>query len=265
MSRTGFLTVSLVLVTCGSAGAQTKTPSQRPLTPPKRLEQRVFIEMNGGLQASSLAFKDTRVDDPFFGERASWTANYKVKNAPSFDVGGGVRVWRNLVAAVTVSRFEDRRTAGLAGEIPHPFFFARSRSITGESPSLKHTEQAAHVRAMWLLPVNRRLQLAVFAGPSFFSIRRQLIEDIEYADSYPYDAASYEGSILRSVSQIRTGFNVGGDVAWFFAKNVGAGAGVRFAQAKSRLTSPANGGTVSLDLGGVQAAAGIRLRFGSRR
>jgi outer membrane protein with beta-barrel domain len=244
------------------AAAQSKVPAQRRSSFAPVAPNRVLVGVNGGIQATSLSFKDTRVDDPFFGERATWTADYKVQNAPAFDVGGGVRVWRKLHLGVAFSRFEDKRAADVAGEIPHPFIFNQPRAISGESRSLKHAEQAIHVGAMWVVPATRRVQLAVFGGPSIFSIRRELIEDVEYQDTYPYDTATYESSIIRSVSESPFGFHVGADVAWFVTRSVGFGGGVRFARAQARLDSPASGNDVSVDVGGLQAGVGLRLGFG---
>jgi hypothetical protein len=235
---------------------------QRP-RPPAAL-RRVFVGISGGSQSTSLDFSDTKTE-PMFQETARWSAGYAVKSGLSYEGGGGVRLWRNLAAGVAVSRFEDKRIASVSGELPHPFFFNQARRVSGESDRLDHTERGVHVSAMWLISATPRIQAAVFAGPTFFSVRRGLVEDINYSETYPYDEATFQGTVNRRISSNQTGFHVGGDLSWFFTDIIGVGALVRFARGSGRLDSPASDSALSIDLGGVQAGAGLRLRFGPRR
>lgn len=247
------------------AAAQSPTPPPAPLpVSPPTSAHRIFVALNGGYQASSVTFDDTRAEN-LHAETASWTADYKVKAGQSVDMGAGIRVWRNLAVTVGMSRFTESRSAPVSGEIPHPFFFNQPRSVTGETQALKHAERAVHVAAGWIIPATQRLQLTLFGGPSFFSVERDLLEDITYADSYPYDDVAYGGGIVRSVSQSRTGFNAGADVSYFVTDAIGFGAGVRFSRAQVKLQSPASGNAVPVDVGGAQANVGLRLRFGAVR
>jgi hypothetical protein len=225
---------------------------------------RVFVDVNGGYRSRSLSFSDTR-RDAWFGETASWTADYEVKNGPALDTSAGVRVWRTLVARVGYTRFTDTRAAAIVGSVPHPFFFNQERGISGESPGLKQEEQALHLGALWAVPVNPRLEVAVFGGPSLFQLKRDLVEDVRYADSsYPYDNVAFDGTIVKTVKDQGFGFHAGADVAYFFTRTVGVGALVQFTRGRVDLTSPATGGSLSVDVGGLQAGGGIRLRFGGR-
>ena len=225
---------------------------------------RVFIGISGGSQATSLDFTDTK-REPLSQETATWNAGYAVESGLNVEVGGGVRVWRNLAAGLTFSRFEDKRIATVTGELPHPFFFNRLRQVSGESERLNHTEQGVHLSAIWLLPATRRVQAAVFAGPTFFSVNRGLVERFNYTESYPYDEATFQGVVIDRISSNHTGFHAGADVSWFFTDAVGVGGIVRFARGTGRLDSPASDATLSIDLGGLQAGAGVRMRFGPRR
>ena len=225
------------------------------------LPSRVFINVNGGFQSSTLSFGDTRTD-PWFGESASWTADYRVKSGPQFDLGGGVRIWRNLLAQVSYSQFRDTHAAAIVGQVPHPFFFSQPRGITGDSPALKQQEQAVHMAAAWTIPATRHLDVTIFGGPSMFMLKRDLVSDITYAEDYPYDSATFRQATVESVSKRGLGFHAGADVTWLFTNSVGLGAVVRFTHASLALDSPANGGTVSVDLGGLQFGGGLRLRLG---
>lgn len=255
-------------LTCAApvlADGQTPGPAPRAarLAPPP-LFGRLFVDVNGGLHASTLTFSDSRTD-PFFQETASWTADYAVESGPAFTVNGGVRLWGPLVARVGYSRFAGSNVAAIAGAVPHPFFFDRDRQIAGESRALKQEEQAIHLGALWLVPLRNRLELGVFGGPSLFRVRRDLIEDVRYSDSYPYDSAEFDGSLVETVEDNRLGFHVGADVSYFFTRTLGVGTVLRFSRARLDLASPATGRAVSIDAGGFQAGAGIRLRLGGGR
>jgi hypothetical protein len=217
------------------------------------------------MQERSLAFQDSQTE-PFYAEDSSWTARYGIKSGYGFDAGIGSRVWRSLGLAFGVSRFQDEgHTAAIDGAVPHPFHFARPRPISGETESLKHVEQAIHVGAALLLPPVARLRLSLFGGPSFFSVSRDLVEDVEFSESYPYNTASYERARVRGVSGSRTGFHAGIDVAWLFTSRLGVGATARYARADLVLDSPAHGRALAVEAGGLQAGAGLRLSFGEGR
>lgn len=247
--RTTVIVLSLLASVAGTAAAQ--TPAQG----------RVTVGINGGYQSASQTFSDTRTD-PFFAETASWTGDYRVKSAPVFGGDANIRLWRNIGLMVGFSRFEDTQAASFSGTVPHPFFFNRNRDISGEESGLKRSEQTIHAGVSLLIPAGRRMQVMLSAGPSFVSVDQDLAEDVEYGDVYPYDTATYEGIIRRSVSGSTTGFNVGADLGYFFNRTVGLGASLRMTSASVDLASPARDGDISVDAGGMQAGIGLRFRFG---
>lgn len=220
---------------------------------------RFFISANGAQQQGALAFQDSR-SESYFAETRSWTADYAAKREAGFDVGGAVRLWRDLNVGVAFSRFEaQNRTAVIGGSIPHPFWFERPRTISGESDALRHSERTVHVSAQWTLPRISRLRLSVFGGPSFVAVRRQLVEDVTFTQTYPYNSATYQTAVIRSVSGSRTGFHSGVDASWFFMRQIGVGLIVRYTSAEVDLKSPATGRDVPIDLGGVQVGGGVRF------
>ena len=265
-----FHTIVLLLLTAGTATtvAEDQTAprptgqAQAAKSANAQLPSRVFIDVNGGYRFGTLTFGETHTD-LYFTENKSWTADYEVKSAPTFDVGGGVRVWRNLVASVAYSQFRDTRAASVIGEIPHPFFFDQNRSISGISEPLKHEEQTIHVSALWSVPMSRGLELGVFGGPSFLAVKRSFVGNVVFDDIYPFETATFTRAIVQDVKQNTVGFNAGADVAWLFSRHVGVGATVRYVRASTDFAAPA-GGSVSVNLGGVQTTAGLRIRLGGR-
>jgi hypothetical protein len=100
----------------------------------------------------------------------------------------------------------------------------------------------------------------VFGGLSVFNAKQDLVTDVTYTESYPYDTATFTGATVSRQSVTKSGYNVGADVSWMFSERVGVGGLVRFSRATADY-SVSSTNQVSVDLGGLQAAAGIRFRF----
>jgi hypothetical protein len=241
--------------TGASATAATAAPARSG--PSKGWRDRAFISGNGGWQLSSTTFSDSRtltdagqVDT----EKRTLEADYETKSGPTFDIGGAVRLWGGLGAGVAVTRYSKSGDIGVSGTVPHPFFFNQPRAIDGTTPG-KREELAVHVDAVYVVPVNPRLQVAIFGGPSFFNVKQTLVSDYTFSQSYPYDSAAFTGATSAEESKSVTGFNVGADVGYYFTDVIGIGGVIRF----SRATFDSSIG--KLDVGGPEVAFGVRLRI----
>ena len=221
--------------------------------------ERGFVSINGGYQATSTTFNDN-VTITRFAEEGDIDVNYKVKTGLAVDVSGGALLWKSLGVGVGVSRFSASDSAAVSARIPHPFFFDAHREISGTGTGLKREELAVHVDALVLIPASKRFRVAVFGGPTFFRVTQGLVSDVTYTEAYPFDTAEFTGATVTEQTKSKIGFNVGADVMVLFARHVGVGGIVRFSRATVDFSS-ADGGTVSVDVGGTQAGAGLRLVF----
>jgi len=216
-----------------------------------------YITVSGGYQAGSSGFSETFGFQQYL-EQASVTTQYPKKDGPTFDVGGGFRVWRNLAAAVAVSSVSRSTDGAVTGSIPHPFHFSTGRAIEGTA-GLTRTETAVHVQAAYVVPAGRRMLVTVSGGPSFFSVKQSLVQSVQYSESYPFDTATLASAPTTSASTSVTGFNAGLDVGYYFTRSVGVGMMVRYAGAT--LALPSHDATISTKVGGVLAGGGLRLRI----
>ena len=267
--RNALPTLVLLLASAAAAGAQTtKPPHAAPAVkakPPintKSWPELVFIDVGGGYHFNTFDVSETHTE-PYFAETKSWTASYSLANAPTFAVGGGVRAWHNLVAAVTFTSFKDDATSDITGSVPNPFFFNKPRSFSGTSDPLTHQEQTVHVSALWRVRVSPTLEVGVGGGPSFISLQQDFVKDVEYTEQYPFDTATFSRAVTDQVKQSSVGFHVGGDLAWYFTHNIGVSGTVRYSHANADITTPANN-TISMKVGGVETTVGLRLSFGGR-
>ena len=220
---------------------------------------RGFLVINGGYQVTTNDFTNGAVKREY-AEDGRFDTEYVVKGGPSFDVAVGARLWRRLGIGVGVSRFSISTPASISGTTPHPFFFDRLRSVSGEAVGLTREELAVHAQVRGVFPVGTRVQVMVFGGPSFFQVKQRVVTDFTYTDSYPYDEAQFGAATTADASVSKMGFNAGGDLAFFFTRQVGVGATMQFSGTTVELPGVL-GSTHEVKVGGGQAGVGLRFRF----
>jgi hypothetical protein len=218
-----------------------------------------FVTIDGGVQVTSTSETST-VRYKVYGEDASMNVDYKTDAGPVFGARGGIRVWRRLVLGAGVTRFTDSTAPAVDAHLPHPFFFQRPRSIEGTADAVTREELAVYAEVGWVVPIHPKMDLTLFAGPAFFDVKQELASKPLYSESYPFDAASFQG-IQSSVHKKRaTGLTVGADFAYRFTTHVGVGGLLRYSQASVKF-NPVPEQSVTVDVGGLQVAAGVRFRF----
>jgi hypothetical protein len=225
---------------------------------PGTLLGRGFIVVNGGYQMTGHDFGKASTFRAN-AEDGSFTTDYEVKGGPTFDVAGGVPLWRRLAVGVGMTRFSRSTPSTLSGSVPHPFFFNRPRSVTGDVAGLKREELVVHVQALAIAPIGSRLQVMAFGGPSFFQVKQGMVTTFTWAESYPFDDASFGSATTASAKGSKVGFNAGADVAFFFSRQVGVGGTIQFSGATVEIDGA--GGIQEVKAGGAKAGGGLRLRF----
>jgi hypothetical protein len=268
MTRTAAAFVVILLGTAASAAAQAKPPQTtpappaptRPTRPAPQPIDRIYVSVNGAFQTGGSDFGET-VTFRENAEDGNFTTDYEVKSGPAFNISVGAGLWRNIGVGVGVTRFSKNTPTVLSASVPHPFFFNRQRSVEGDVAGIKREELAVHVQARATFVPSPRIQAVVFAGPSFFSVKQDVVNDFEITETYPYDTASFSRGLTTQVDESKIGFNVGADVGYFFTRQVGVGGSVQWAG--TTIDAPASSGTGTFDIkaGGFQAGGGLRLRF----
>ena len=282
MYRTAAAFMIVLLSVAASAAAQAKPTQPTPAkptqpTPAKPVQptpvkpgqtakprpapiDRIYISVNGAFQTGgsdfgeSVTFRENAEDGRF-------TTDYEVKSGPALNLSVGATLWRNIGVGVGVTRYSKNTPTTFSASVPHPFFFNRARTVDGEIPGIEREELAVHVQARATFVPTRRIQAVVFGGPSFFSVKQDVVSDFEINEMYPYDTATFGRGIATEVDESKIGFNVGADVGYFFTRQVGVGGSIQWAG--TTIEAPASGGTGTFDIkaGGFQAGGGLRLRF----
>ena len=271
-ARSAIVSLGLVLSIASLAAAgQAQEPANqsqapRPSATTTTRSASWFIAVNGGYQVDDHTFSETR-EQEVNREQMTWTTDYAIERGGQYEGAVGGYAANGFGGAVTYSFYQDNNSAAaVSARVPHPFFFNQPRQFEGQSVALQHREQVIHVSAAYMAPIGSNLEVSVAGGPSFFIVDRSFVDNVIYDETYPYDSATFDRTTIRDVSENRTGFHVGGDVSWFFSNNVGIGGMVRYTRATVEFPAAGGGGeAISVDLGGVQAGFGLRVRFGGKK
>jgi hypothetical protein len=215
---------------------------------------RGYVSVSGMLQTSSSFSNTVRPID--FAEAAVVDTAYKPGPMPGIAFGGGVQVRGRLGAGVLVSWASKDSTGAVSAQVPHPFFFARPRAVSGDANGLGHSETAVHIQATWTMPLRNRWSLALAGGPTWFSVDQDLVSDVAVTQNYPYDTATFASATSAHRSGSQVGFNAGADVSYWLQPRLGLGVGMMFSHASIKLDD-----TATIDAGGAQLSGGIRFRF----
>ena len=251
------LLVGLLVCGVGQAAAQSQW---------KTLTDRAYININGAFQGTTDTTFTEALTDTLYGEEAK----YELKNALSvggstFDVGFGARVWSNLAAGFSISSVATSSSLSATGTVPHPLFMNRSRDVAYQHSAFSQSNLAYHVQFSWFVPFSEKFDVAIFAGPSFFTIdHRRGAGPVSIENSGTLlNTATMTALPTQTSSGNATGVNAGIDATYhlmdFLNMRVGAGVMVRWSSGSVDLAT--SSGTQSVDAGGVQIAVGARLRY----
>lgn len=261
--RRALVMAAAILAVAHGANAQTGTrqaQTGRASTPP--VSERFRILLDGGPQITpgsfGQAFTLTRN-----AEDAPVSTDLEMGPSGFFDGGARFHVTRTLSVGA-VGFFASGSASGtLDAQIPHPFYFGQPRDVTGELSGLARTEFGAHMELAYPVLVSPSLEITAFGGPSWIHLEQELVTDLTYSESYPYDTAAFKSAATTAATNSALGFNVGADVTWRLGRSLRGGALVRYSQANVTL-SPASGNTVDLRAGGLQVGAGLRILIQKR-
>lgn len=228
-------------------------------TPAWAQDARVFVSAGASAQANTNSFTDVTTF-PYFAETARTETTYDVGDGVAFDAGVTARLWRGFAVGIAVTRVSRDAEANTTGSFPHPFFFNRNRTGSWSAGTLDRTELGVHVSAAYQIVNQPSVVLTVFGGPSVFNFDHAVVDSVDVEETYPYDTIDAQ-VVTGSIDGSTVGYHAGFDVGWFFARNVGVGGLLRYASATKNDVSIGDGEPFDLELGGLQAGVGVRLRF----
>jgi hypothetical protein len=155
----------------------------------------------------------------------------------------------------------------LSANVPHPTFFNAPATDTGTTgTSLSRKESAIHI-SLAVVPVrSNRLEFRLMGGPSIFTLKREMVREVEYDQTFdpeaPQNAIAISGGSSSEANGTAIGFHVGTDFTYFVHRVVGVAGGVRFGQGLVKETEPLSGITQQFRVGSTTMFLGLRFRLG---
>ena len=223
---------------------------------------RGYINVGWGVESGSSTMTSTKTGT-IYDEAATITSSATFTSGSLFDVGVGMRLFKNLTVGVGYHQEQDDTDGQLTGSIPSPVFFNRPRTLNDTVTGLDRKEAATHLNFGWVFPVNEKLDVLVYAGPSFFRLTQESVTDVSVGEQGGDFTKVVAQPKTTDIKKSVTGYNVGADVTYILWQNdsvrLGAGGFLRFTQASTDVEML--GSTEPTDVGGMQFGFGARIRF----
>lgn len=191
-------------------------------------------------------------------EPATITASPETGKKPLYDFTAGGRVRGNLGIGFGATFGTKSEDAPVRGDIPHPFYFNQPRRLD-EATTLERSDVMVHIAALWLVPLNERVALTAFGGPTWFQVKQETIRGLTLREAFPFETVAIESVDRERLTRSRWGYNAGFDVSYYFSRHLGVQGLLRYSQGTVTISS---GGVDSdLKVGGLHAGAGLRIRY----
>ena len=218
-----------------------------------------FINVNGSVQTDDRVVTQSLAAG-LYDETAVYESTMTSPGGTVLDAWAGVRVWGNVGVGLGGTVLNARGTTAISGSVPSPLFKNRPRSAALERAGLNHQQIGVHLPLVYMLPVSERVHVAVSAGPSWFRLRHDALATVTLSDEVaPYTAVDFTDFTATVEEGSGIGYNAALDVTYLLTRYFGVGLFLRYTGGSVEMPFP--DGPQSVEVGGMQAGAGLRLRF----
>ncbi len=255
MERTRVIAcVPLLLVVAVGAASVAEAQIREP-------EERFFVSLDGGFQSGSQQLQHQAVNPDVYGEDQITETDYSIdRTGAALRVNLGARLWKNLGFGLGYNLSSGTGEGAVTVAAPHPVFTDRPRMVSTEVTDLGHREDLFHFQALFIVPLDDRIQLQFFGGPTAMTVKQSSVVGATAVEvGPPFTAVTLESVEVRQMTKTGLGFNVGMDLAYMFRDSYGAGLFVQYAGGSINFDK--FGGPSGVKVGGIQFGGGFRLRF----
>jgi len=184
-------------------------------------------------------------------------------------IGAGAEAGFNFAKGIGVGvRYEEARweySSPITVVASHPAFLFGTAMANVTADDLERRERTIDFPIQWTAPINHRVTIRMFAGPSLHFVQQDMVSNVEFASTFDpagtLNGVAIVGYEQRQVEASTVGFHVGGDVSVFISRHIGVGVGVRRNHATVDITDPLSNQPADLSLTRFTLSAGLRLRF----
>ena len=230
-----------------------------PMPEPGRTAPRFSISLNGAVGTEAFVLFDVNRFE-LFKEEARIESRYRERRRPQgLELQAQYRIAGPFAVSGAFERFRSDRDAVFRASLPHPFFFDRFRELSGTESGLTYEENAVHVDAVFTRTWGF-FTLDGFAGPSWFQTRTEVLTDVVYDETFPFNDVTFEGVEARIFESRPIGYNAGAGATFRLGGIFGINLRVRYSRARTELVLD-DGRAIELEAGGLRLGAGLRFLF----
>src|SRR3990170_1509947 len=248
--RTSTLLSIVALAVAASASAQ-EAPA-----PGEERERRIRVLVNGLYNPTDIGFTDSSTFTSFLEEGRS-TRTYDGGKGVVFEVGAIVGITKVLGVMGSVELYQSEFDGSFEESYPHPLYFEKPRTVAGDIAGLEYKETAVRLDAV-LTRAFSSFTVDVFAGPSLFFTKTDVLNTVTTASEYPFDEATVTSTSNATLDDNPIGFNAGGALIWRLSEVIGIAFQARYSHATLGIARE-GGDEIDLDAGGFRVGGGIRL------
>lgn len=247
-----------LIVFVSSAHAQAPAASAAPT--------RGWLDVNFLSLRSNQGEQAYAVSDIIFLERRTFATAYpKLPSGEGLGIDVGFLANPRFAVGINFTPVNYEYEVGLAVEAPHPVFRNRHASDADVTANrLTREDRALDVSLIYIARTPDAWRVRLFAGPTWFRVRQQMVSNIIYDQVYnllgfnAIDIDRYESAAREGTAW---GLHAGVDVGYFFSRHVGVGGVVRFNRGTVTVDDPLSGEEAELKAGHVTVGGGLRVRF----
>ena len=194
-----------------------------------------------------------------FLEQGSSSRIYSGGSGMAFEIGGIYAVRSRCSVGWSFEFLQAMQNGTLDVSAPHPLLFNQNRKASQSVNELSYSEFTIHTAFAYRI-ATERIEVDLFAGPSFFTTRAEVIDQATTDSQYPFDEISLTGISRVTLNDTAIGFNVGAGLAYYFTETLGISFLTRFSQADLEVMRD-GGDPIAIKAGGFRVGGGIRIRF----
>ena len=195
-----------------------------------------------------------------FLEQGSTSRTYTGGSGGAFEIGGMFAIKSQLSIGFSFELLETIQDGTLVVSEPHPLLFDQNREVRHTVNELSYSELTIHSVVAYRI-ATPRIEVELFAGPSLFETKVELIDSATIKSEYPFDDISVSGGGGPvALQDSAVGFNVGAGIAYYFTESFGASFTARFSQADLEVMRE-GGKPIAIKAGGFRLGGGLRIRF----
>lgn len=220
-------------------------------------DKKIFIKFHYTMGFSEDT-KSVSWSEEIYFEDASYDIDNDFKRGNSFNASLGYKFSSSIGIELGIDLCSRNILSDYSASIPHPLLFNSPRDAENEA-TYKLTENAVYLNFVYSIPFSK-FSLDVFGGPAYFLSKIQLIKEIQYSDSYPYNTISISAS-TEEVKKNSFGFNAGASFNYYIAKGFDIFVNAQYFSSNVDFEPTSDIPGLKLTLGGFKAGVGLRVLF----